>query len=346
MKVLVVKLTSMGDVLHLMPALSDLKLHHPSLSVDWMVEDSFSQIPRWHPCVKKVITVSTRRWRKLNWTNIKEFFSFWKELRSESYDAVIDAQGLMKSAVFSRFAKINKQGQRIGFSGDSIKETPAAFFYSNKVDVAREKHAIDRLRLLFADGFGYQYPTSTQDYSLTRSKSLKISNKDTSNHMPTVFLLHGTTWATKHLPNAFWRDLAELIVADGYKVALCWGNDTEKERANWIAKDLSNVDVLPKTSLNELKQAMNNASGAIAVDTGLGHLAAAIGLPCVSIYGSTDASLTGAIGENQSRIQSQYPCSPCLLKTCPKLNEHVQEPPCYQAIKADEVWQQLFDKIA
>jgi len=339
MRVLVVKLTSMGDVLHLMPALTDLKSQHPTAVVDWMVEESFAQIPQWHPTVDKVIPVATRRWRKLNWANLKEFFRFCSGLRRQHYDVVVDAQGLIKSAVFSRFAKLNKGGQRIGFSGDSIKESPAAKFYGKTVQVDRQQHAIDRLRQLFAGGFEYALPNSKPDYAL-------IERKPNSRDIPTVFLLHGTTWPTKHLPEQIWRDLAELIIDDGYKVALCWGNEQEKQRAERIAKGLNHATVMPKSSLTELKTAMTSASGAIAVDTGLGHLAAAIGLPCVSVYGSTDAKLTGAVGRKQLLHQSDYPCSPCLLKQCPKMTEQVTEPPCYQALSAATLWQMLYEKIA
>ncbi len=339
MRVLVVKLTSMGDVLHLMPALTDLSQQYEGLTVDWMVEDSFSQIPQWHPSVDRVITVATRRWRKFNWSNIKDFFAFLKELRSQRYDIVVDAQGLMKSAVLAKFAKLQADGQRIGFSGDSIKETPAAKFYSKKVVVPRQQHAIDRLRQLFAGGFGYSVPKTEPDYLLNRRTG-------TSLNVPTVFLLHGTTWQTKHLPKKIWRELAELIIDDGYKVVLCWGNKEEKRRAEWIVNGLSHAQVLPKSSLTELKTQLALADGAIAVDTGLGHLAAGLGLPCISLYGSTNAELTGAIGNNQLWVQSAYPCSPCLLKECPKITKQVTEPPCYQELNAGDIWQALYEKIA
>ena len=347
MRVLVVKLTSMGDVLHVMPALSDLKAQYPDLSVDWMVEDSFAQIPDWHPSVNQVIPVATRRWRTFRWTHLGEFLAFWKQLRRQRYDAVIDAQGLIKSAVFSRFARINKNGKRIGFSADSIKESPAAKFYHQKVDVDRQLHAIDRLRILFAQGFGYA-KTKPQQTSQSLSKpnyGLKPS-ATSSRDLPTIFLLHGTTWATKHLPDEFWRKLTALIIDDGYRVMLCWGNDVERKRAEWIADSHSHAEVLPKSSLSELKKKMSVASGAVAVDTGLGHLAAALALPCVSIYGSTNAELTGAVGENQTWVQSAYPCSPCLHKTCSKLTDQVIEPPCYQEVDPATIWQTLYEKIA
>jgi len=126
MRVLVVKLTSMGDALHVLPALTDLQVHNPDVVVDWMIEDTFAEIPSWHDSVHRVIKVSTRRWRNFNRANITEFLSFWKLLRSERYDVVIDAQGLIKSAVFARFAKLNQGGVRAGFSGASIKENSMA----------------------------------------------------------------------------------------------------------------------------------------------------------------------------------------------------------------------------
>lgn len=344
MRVLVVKLTSMGDVLHLAPALTDLRQQHPNAIVDWMVEGVFSEIPTWHPSVDRVITVSTRQWRKLNKNNVLEFLAFWRLLRAERYDVIIDAQGLMKSAVFGRFAKTTKKGIRAGFSGDSIKESPAAWLYCKKVVVDRNLHAVERLRALFSGSFNYPNPQSGLDYGLQLKKKA-------SDDRASIMLFHGTTWDSKHLPNTLWRDIARLIGDDGYQVKLAWGNEAERERAQWIAQDLPHATVLPRTNLTELAHTIKGIAGAIAVDTGLGHMAAAFGVPCVSIYGSTDARLTGAIGDNQYHIQSSLSCSPCLLKQCPKLSMSVTEPPCYgvtsgnSEISAEAIWQSLYENI-
>jgi heptosyltransferase-1 len=345
MRVLVVKLTSMGDVLHVMPALSDLVNAKPDVVIDWMVEDSFAEIPNWYPNVDRVIKVSTRRWRRLQRQNVREFWLFVKELRSQTYDVVIDAQGLMKSAGFGGLAKLNKDGFRAGFSGSSIKESPAAKLYHKKVDVIRGLHAIERLRQLFAGAFAYNQPNTAPDYRLSLPKPA-ISNADT------VMLFHGTTWATKHLPDSLWREIADLASDDGYRVMLAWGNEVERQRAQWIALDRPDVTVLERTTLADLACTIAGISGAIAVDTGLGHMAAAFGTPCVSIYGSTDSTLTGAVGLHQSLIQSRYPCSPCRLKQCPKLTEKVLYPPCYKVSKANPqlsaaaIWQTLYRQIA
>ncbi|MBL4674261.1 MAG: lipopolysaccharide heptosyltransferase I [Arenicella sp.] len=344
MRVLVVKLTSMGDVLHLMPALSDLIKAKPDVVIDWMVEDSFAEIPAWYPSVDRVIKVSTRRWRSLKGQNFREFWLFVKELRSETYDVVIDAQGLIKSAGFARLAKLKKEGIRAGFSGSSIKESPAAMLYHKKVEVVRGQHAIERLRQLFAGVFAYGKPNAEPDYKLSLPKPA-ISNADT------VMLFHGTTWATKHLPDSLWCEIADLACDDGYKVILAWGNEVERQRAELIATDRPDVMVLERTTLTYLARTIAGTSGAIAVDTGLGHMAAALGIPCVSVYGSTDSTLTGAVGPHQRLIQSRYSCSPCLLKQCPKLSETVLYPPCYKASEANPklsaaaIWQTLYRQI-
>lgn len=345
MRILVVKLTSMGDVLHLLPALTDLRQQQPEAIVDWMVEDSFAEIPAWHPSIDRVIKVSTRRWRRFNPGSISEFIAFLRTLRRVRYDYVIDAQGLLKSAVFTRFAKLNKGGVRAGFSRDSIKESPAAVLYKTRIQVARKQHAIARLRQLFAGVFNYRLPTDEIDYGLQPFKTGLERQRETAGQR-VIMLFHGTTWPTKHLPDQVWRDLVDLITDDGYRVKVCWGNEDEKRRALWIAQERKDVSVMPKSTLNELALELANACGAVAVDTGLGHMAASLGIPTVSIYGSTDARLTGALGKAQIQLQSQYPCSPCILKQCDKLTQHVIEPPCYQRFDAATIWQKLHEKVA
>jgi len=340
MRILVVKLTSMGDALHLLPALSDFHAQFPDAVVDWMIEDSFAEIPLWHASVDRVIPVSTRRWRSLNWRNIKEFWTFIKQVRADRYDAVIDAQGLMKSAALARFSRLNTGGRRIGFSAESIKEKPAAKFYSVRIEIERDQHAVDRLRQLFAKGFDYPLANVRPRYSIDLSSGIKVFEPRN-----TILFFAGTTWPSKHLPDQYWRDLSDLVLADGYRVELSWGNQREQKRAQWIAQGRSEVSVLPRLSLTELAKKLLSSSGAIAVDTGLGHLAAALSVPGVSVYGATDASLTGAVGEGQVHIQCQYPCSPCFLKECDRLTQQITSAPCYQTLDAADIWQQLYQKI-
>ena len=343
LRVLVVKLTSMGDTVHVLPAISDLVEVYPSAQIDWMIEDSFSDIPHLHPSVNRVIPVSTRRWRSLTLTNLKEFYQFFQLLRAEPYDVVIDAQGLMKSAGLAYLAKRKRNGKRIGFSADSIKERLAARFYHHDIDIAKDLHAIDRLRQLFATGFNYPLPTTKPDYSIEVAKPTTQSTQ--SKNPPTVFFFPSTTWASKHVPNSIWRELCDLALGHGYQIKISWGNAEEKIRAEQLANQRSTVQVLPKLSLRELASQLSTACGAIAVDTGLGHLAAGLGIATVSIYGASDAKLTGAIGDSSCLLQTDYPCSPCFLKQCDKLNESDKTPPCYATISAETIWHALSEQI-
>ncbi|MEM7358459.1 MAG: lipopolysaccharide heptosyltransferase I [Pseudomonadota bacterium] len=338
LQILVVKLTSMGDALHLLPALSDLQQRFPDAEIDWLIEDSFAEIPEWHTSVRRVIPVSTRRWRKLKRQNLGEFRDFVRQLRAQQYHVVIDAQGLMKSSVIARLARLASGGKRVGFSASSIKERPAAKLYNTKIEVDRRQHAIDRLRQLFSRAFEYPLPAHDPDYAIT----LKAPTARTPG---TILFVPGTTWASKHLPDQHWRQLAREVLADGYRVEISWGNEAERERAVWIAQGNSDIHVLEKCSLTQLAQKLTGYAGCIAVDTGIGHMAAALAVPAVSVYGSTDARLTGAVGKHQTHIQCAYPCSPCFLKECDKLTEQVTDPPCYQSLKPADIWQALYQEI-
>jgi heptosyltransferase-1 len=333
----------MGDTLHVLPALSDLVKNYPLVEIDWMIEDSFSDIPHFHPSVSRVIPVSTRRWRSLNLVNLKEFYNFIKLLRAESYDIVIDAQGLIKSAGLSYLAKLNRNGKRIGFSADSIKERPAARFYHVDIDIAKDLHAIDRLRELFAYGFNYPVPTSKANYSIdVQQPSTQTIDKPEPS---TIFLFPSTTWESKHIPDTIWRELSDLALDQGYQIKISWGSPEEKIRAEQIADRRSAITVLPKLAISELASQLSTASGAIAVDTGLGHLAAGLGIATVSVYGATDAKLTGAIGDSSSLLQTDYACSPCFLKQCDKLDQVQTTPPCYATISAERIWASLSEQI-
>lgn len=336
----------MGDVIHLLPALSDLQLayqesckdgykeSHTDLEIDWLVEESFVEIANWHPAVSNVIPVATRRWRSFNKKSLHEFGQFCKTLRSKQYDVIVDAQGLLKSALLTRLAKGQK---RIGFSGDSIKESPAAWFYQQRVSVPRQMHAINRVRRLLAGAFNYAVPDEL-DYGVD---ALKPALSADENYL--VFL-HGTTWDTKHLPEAHWQQLRDQALQAGYCVKMAWGNQAEKERAERLAAKLPAVEVLPRLSLTQLAEVLGKARGVLAVDTGLGHLSAALGVPAVSVYGATDAKLTGAKGANQTQLQSQYQCSPCLQKQC-NFNVEQGQFPCYQALPPTLIWQQLLTRM-
>lgn len=310
MRVLLIKTSSLGDVIHTLPALTDAARALPGIQFDWVVEEGFSEIPTWHPAVSTVIPVAIRRWRKNLWQTLKtgEWRQFKQRLRETRYDLVIDAQGLLKSAWLTRYVK----APIAGLDKHSAREPLAARFYDRPYPVARGQHAVERLRQLFAQALGYDVPAGLGDYGLDRSRLL-----DADGGAPYVLFLHGTTWVTKHWPEVYWRQLAERMIGKGLEVHLPWGNPAEKARAERIAVGLDKAHVLPKLNLAGVARVLAGAQGCVAVDTGLGHLAAALDVPTLSLFGPTNPGLTGAYGKSQVHLAGDYPaCAPCLQKKC------------------------------
>jgi heptosyltransferase-1 len=310
LRVLLIKTSSLGDVIHTLPALTDAMHALPGIQFDWVVEEGFAEIPTWHPAVVGVIPVAIRRWRKNLWQTFKngQWRQFKQRLRDTRYDLVIDAQGLMKSAWLTRYVK----APIAGLDKHSAREPLAARFYDRAYPVARGQHAVERLRQLFAQALGYEVPAGLGDYGLDRSRLLQA---DTG--APFVLFLHGTTWVTKHWPELYWRQLAERMISQGLEVHLPWGNPAEKARAERIASGLDKAVVLPKLNLAGVAKVLASAQGCVAVDTGLGHLAAALDVPTLSLFGPTNPGLTGAYGKSQVHLAGDYPaCAPCLQKKC------------------------------
>ncbi|WP_413494643.1 lipopolysaccharide heptosyltransferase RfaC [Morganella psychrotolerans] len=300
-RVLIVKTSSMGDVLHTLPALTDAALAIPGITFDWVAEEGFAQIPGWHPAVDRVIPVAIRRWRK-NWfrSDIRqERRQFRETVRSRSYDAVIDAQGLIKSALLvTRLA----DGRKHGYDRHSIREPLASFFYDEKHAVSKQQHAVERIRQLFALSLGYEKPDSQGDYAIATHF---LNNSTTgANSAPYLVCLHATTRDAKHWPESHWRALFSQLTDSGLHIRLPWGAPHEQERALRLAEDFPHVHVLPKLSLAEVAAEIAGAEGVISVDTGLSHLTAALDKPNITLYGPTDPGLIGGYGKGQFALTS------------------------------------------
>lgn len=335
MRVLLIKTSSLGDVIHTLPALTDAMGALPGIQFDWVVEEGFAEIPTWHPAVANVIPVAIRRWRKNLWQTLKngEWRQFKQRLRDTHYDLVIDAQGLLKSAWLTRYVK----APIAGLDKTSAREPMAARFYDRPYAVARGQHAVERLRQLFAQALGYQVPAGLGDYGLDRSRLLTATND-----APFVLFLHGTTWDTKHWPELYWRQLAERMIGQGLEVRLPWGNPAEKARAERIADGLDNAVVLPKLNLAGVARVLASAQGCVAVDTGLGHLAAALDVPTLSLFGPTNPGLTGAYGRSQVHLAADYPaCAPCLQKKC----TYRPTPEDQRQVDTEREWPMCFTRL-
>jgi heptosyltransferase-1 len=344
MRVLIVKTTSLGDIIHLLPALTDAQAAIPGIRFDWVVEGSFREVPTWHAAVDRIIPVRFRQWRKEPFSKkTKEAWRLFKNsVRERHYDKVIDAQGLIKSAFLARKAL----GPRYGLGFRSAWEPLASFTYHHRVSVDPTQHAVVRMRRLMAGCLGYECPTTTPDYGI---KAAKIAENNTiagisPQHLSSaenIIFIHGTTWTTKEWPVIYWQQLLQLVATAGYRVLIPWGNEAEFERAKTIALAHPNAQVLPKLSLAEITAVLANASGAVAVDTGIGHLAAALALPTVSLYGPTDPLATGAMGANQVHLSPQFACAPCFGEQCRYSGESSVKPACFETIAPLRVWQSL-----
>lgn len=239
-RVLIVKTSSMGDVLHTLPALTDAVQVFPALTFDWVVEEGFAQIPGWHSAVDRVIPVAIRRWRK-NWfrRDIRdERRRFRDAVQSQTYDAVIDAQGLIKSALLvTRLAR----GRKHGYDRHSIREPLASFFYDEKHAVSKTQHAVERIRQLFALSLGYEKPQTQGDYAIAAHF---LNNRAVSpDAVPYLVCLHATTRDTKHWPESHWRALFAQLADTDLHVRLPWGAPHEQERALRLAEGFTHVHV-------------------------------------------------------------------------------------------------------
>lgn len=338
MKILLIKMSSMGDLIHTLPALTDALNAIPDIEIDWVVEPAFADIPTWHPAVKNIIQLPLRRWRKNSLQSIRsgEVRDFYQALRFKKYDVIIDAQGLLKSSVIAKLAR----GKICGYDKNSARESLSSYFYNEKYAVEKSLHAITRTRQLFSNALHYTLPNTQPDFHINTNQLPPLDFQLPEKYF--VFL-HGTTWASKHYPEIYWRTLIEKADAKAMPVYLPWGNENEKSRAERLAQNKEHAVVLPRLSIPQLATVLQKASTVVSVDTGLGHLSAALTTKTIGLYGPTDSNRVGFIGNHHIHLQAQFPCAPCYSKTCwyAKKNKTPIVPACFTAINPDRVWEYL-----
>ncbi|MGE3871305.1 MAG: lipopolysaccharide heptosyltransferase I [Pseudorhodoplanes sp.] len=284
--ILFIKTSSLGDVIHQMPALTEARQRLPQARFSWVVEEAFAPLVRLHPAVSDVIPVATRRWRQalfwpVNWRDMARFTS---ALRTSRYDEIIDTQGLFRSALLARVAR----GRRHGYDSGSVRERAAAALYDVRHRVPRDLHAIERNRRLTALALGYQ-PEGGVDFGLNRARLAPAADGY-------GILLHATARAEKEWPEDRWMALGEALGSSTRSLVLPWGSDTERTRSVRIAAALGNARVPERQSLDRVAALIAGASFVVGVDTGLLHLAAALGVPLVAIFLGSEPALTGPIG--------------------------------------------------
>lgn len=338
MRVLFVKMTSMGDLIHSLPAMTDAMRAIPGIQFDWVIEKSFSEVASWHPAVNTILPTSHRLWRKNFWKSSDEIRHFIKLLRKERYDLVIDGQTAIKSSIITLLSK----GTRCGLDFKSAREWFAACLYQKRYFVDKKLHAITRLRQLFAQVLGYSYIDDQPDYGIASRDFQEVKFPLPK---PYLVFVHNASWESKLWPEKYWHQLIQFAAEQQLNVLLPWGNQSEKERALRLANGHANAEVLPFCSLSEQAYILKNSVGAIGCDTGLSHLAASLNVKAITIYGSTSTALIGTMGQNQLHQEPDFPCTRCYQYRCNYNKTHYVEPACMLSNRPEVVWQRFLNLL-
>jgi len=286
-RILLVKTSSLGDVLHNLPVVTDIMREYPDAQIDWVAEQSFASLPKLHPAVRNVIPVAVRSWRKnlfysATW---REISTFRRTLHAEHYDLAIDTQGLLKSALLMRGVK----GLRCGFDRSSAREPLSSLLYQRTFHVGKGQHAVERNRQLVAQAMGYTLKTGV-DYGIAPPET------DLPAWLPVgayAVLLHATSRDEKLWDDANWVALGKHLEQQKVRCILPWGNAVEKSRSEKLCAQIPHAISPCKLNLTEIAAIIGKAVAVIGVDTGLAHLAAAMDVPTIGIYTATDPALTG-----------------------------------------------------
>ncbi|MEY2805044.1 MAG: hypothetical protein RL657_2380 [Pseudomonadota bacterium] len=291
MRVLLVKLSSLGDVVHTLPAALDIRARCPDAQLDWVVEPAFADLVRACPAIDQVIEMDLRRWRKSPWSSAtrQAWRAFKAQLQSRAYDWVIDLQGLTKSALVSRLARLTATGQRIAMAHateGSAYERPTRWVAHRCIALRPHIHAVERAREVCARALGYARPSDGP----APWQGLRV---DPALARPDVLCVHGTSRPDKLWPEAHWLVLGQRLLARGWSPVFVHGNAEEQSRAERLARGLPGSRVAPRWSLPQLLDEMARSQGVIGVDSGPSHMAVAMGLPHVQIYNFDTAWRTG-----------------------------------------------------
>ncbi|MGV6809618.1 MAG: lipopolysaccharide heptosyltransferase I [bacterium] len=304
MNILIVKTSSLGDIVHFLPAIEDARRIMTNLQIDWLVEENFTTVAQWHPSVQHVFPVALRRWRnalfsKATWQEAKQLKQL---LQEQSYDMIIDAQGLLKSAYLSQQAKRHGGGEIYGYAKNSIREPLAARFYDHLFTISYQQHAITRNRLLMAESLSYALDDLVLDYGIQANTFIKPRFD-----LPQTYIIcfHGTSKVEKEWHETHWQQLIKRISAEGIHLLFPWGNAREEQRALRLAAHSDYAHCLPRCDLSELAYMMQGAIAVIGMDTGLMHIAAALNKTGIGLYPTTQPKLTGLLtGGKTNRMQT------------------------------------------
>ncbi|MEJ0077665.1 MAG: lipopolysaccharide heptosyltransferase I [Alphaproteobacteria bacterium] len=303
--ILFIKTSSLGDVIHHMPAVSDARRHLPQARIGWVVEEAFAPLVRLHRAVDSVIPVASRRWRRSPFApqTWREARAFVGAMRDQPHETVIDAQGLLRSALITRFAR----GQRHGYDRASVREGLASRLYHEHHHVDRALHAITRNRMLTGQALGYAVD-GPPDFGLDRAALMSgVPGRE-------AVLLHATARPEKEWPAANWIALAQALTARGSPVVLPWGSEAERRRSLEIAATVPNATVPDLQPLDQVARMIARAAFVVGVDTGLLHVAAALGVPLAAIFIGTEPGQHGPLGPGKIEIVGMLGAMPSVAE--------------------------------
>ena len=305
MRILLVKLSSLGDVVHTLPVVQDILSAMPDAQIDWVVEKAFAPLLKQVRGLRRIIPCELRRWRSSFWSSQTrmEWRAFKADLQTDSYDAVIDLQGLTKSAVVVRLAKLAARGKRFAMANQtdgSGYEAPTRWAADVTIRLPQHIHAVQRGRELAARAFGYSIP-KVANFALVSELNISQEHINHALIAPKIIakkmaFIHGTSRQDKEWPLKSWVELGQRLAVTGYQVMLVHGNAKELATSQAIASQLPSSTVLPLLSLDVLTQELAQCAGAVGVDSGVSHIAVALGLPHVQIYNFDTAWRTGPSG--------------------------------------------------
>lgn len=294
MRVLVVKTTSMGDVVHTLPAVSDMAQAIPQIEIDWLIEEPFAGIARLHPKIRRVIPIQFRKWRKRFWAaDVRSLMKVrLDELRAQPYDWIIDFQGLLKSALFARLVKGKSSALIAGYDRASIREPFAAWFYDRKTAVSRSLPAVERNRKLAAQHLDYLLEDQT-NFGIKAALNLQLHPWCPSSAY--AVLIPAASRIEKLWPEEYWIAVAERLKSEGLALVILWGSKQEHARAERLALRCTAV-VPPFLTVTDVAGLLANSRMVIGLDTGFTHLASALARPTIGIYCDHDPGLAPLTG--------------------------------------------------
>lgn len=291
MHILLLKTSSMGDLVHNCPAVSDILAHFPQATIDWVAEEAYVPIPKLHPGVRKVIPIAWRRWRKnLFSAQVRgEIRDFLKHLRATRYDYVLDSQGLLKSVAI---AHLTRRGKIVGGSWTSIREGLASCFYGQRLSISWSRHVVDRCRAIASGALGYSLDTPPR-YGI-HTEPLQA---DWLPQAPYAVLMHAASRPEKLWAEENWLHLGNDLAAQGITAVLPWGSPEEKVRSERLAAQLSGAVVPPLMTLDIAARFLAGARVVVGLDTGFTHLAAGLARPTIGIFCDSDSVQAAVYGD-------------------------------------------------